>query len=269
MELRDAEWDSWTCPLGWPVQGIWPASQPNATINAVDVSKDQRLIATADDFGRVKLFNYPCAVAGAGYTEAAGHSSHVTNVRWNKDNSYLVTVGGKDRAIMQWTVPIDPDVLEMEETDEDIEAEGQVKDRPKHSTHTLLSYTPLLHSSHTLDPYTPLLHSSHTLLSYTPLIHSSHTLLSYTPLIHSSHTLLSYTPSIPPGSGKSTFVSQLRELSPTPGQWCRVCQDELKSSKRCRQMARAALLSGEHVIIDRTNVSRAQRQVSGLLIDSQ
>jgi hypothetical protein len=40
------------------------------------------------------------------------------------------------------------------------------------------------------------MHSSHILLSYTPLIHSSHTLLSYTPLIHSSHTLLSTTPLI-------------------------------------------------------------------------
>jgi hypothetical protein len=37
------------------------------------------------------------------------------------------------------------------------------------------------------------IHSSHSLLSYTPLIHSSHTLLPFTPLVHSSHTLLSHT----------------------------------------------------------------------------
>jgi hypothetical protein len=64
-----------------------------------------------------------------------------------------------------------------------------------HSSHTLLSYTPLLHSSPTLLSYTPLLHSPPTLLSYTPLLHSSPTLLSHTPpLLHSSPALLSYTP---------------------------------------------------------------------------
>jgi hypothetical protein len=60
-----------------------------------------------------------------------------------------------------------------------------------HSSHTLLSYTPLIHSSHTLLSCTPLIHSSHALLSCTPLIQSSHTLLSCTPLIRSSHALLS------------------------------------------------------------------------------
>jgi microtubule-associated protein-like 6 len=86
------------------VQGIWPASQPNATINAVDVSKDQRLIATADDFGRVKLFNYPCTNALAGYIQKPGHSSHVTNCRFEAGAEYLVTTGGNERAVLQYKI---------------------------------------------------------------------------------------------------------------------------------------------------------------------
>lgn len=26
--MRDEKWDTFTCPLGFPVMGIWPASRP-------------------------------------------------------------------------------------------------------------------------------------------------------------------------------------------------------------------------------------------------
>jgi hypothetical protein len=38
------------------VQGIWPPFADGTDVNAVDRSKDMRLLASADDFGRVKLF---------------------------------------------------------------------------------------------------------------------------------------------------------------------------------------------------------------------
>lgn len=33
-----------------------------------------------------------------------GHCSHVMNVRFSPDNRWVVSVGGKDRAGMQWRV---------------------------------------------------------------------------------------------------------------------------------------------------------------------
>ena len=54
--LKDVAWSTWTCTLGWPVQGIWPAFADGTDVNAVDRSPDQRLLASADDFGKVKLF---------------------------------------------------------------------------------------------------------------------------------------------------------------------------------------------------------------------
>ena len=102
--LKDTQWASRTCTLGWPVQGIWPEAADGTDINAVDFSSARDLLATADDFGTVKLFNYPCLTKGASFVVGAGHSSHVTNVRFNKDGQYLVSCGGNDRAIFKWHV---------------------------------------------------------------------------------------------------------------------------------------------------------------------
>ena len=154
--LRDERWDTQTCTLGFSVMGIWPKSKPGekaadgTDINACDrgpvPGRDAmgrrnkgELLAVVDDSGRVKLFNYPCVVKHAPFRrmewhdrpglarKAVGdcvgyvaHSSHVTNVRFANDGAHVVTVGGFDRAVMQWRV------------DEDaIEQKGTAKRRPE------------------------------------------------------------------------------------------------------------------------------------------
>ena len=42
------------------------------------------------------------AFAQAAFVEGKGHSSHVTNVRFNKSDSYIVTLGGNDRSVCVW-----------------------------------------------------------------------------------------------------------------------------------------------------------------------
>jgi hypothetical protein len=39
-----------------------------------------KVLATADDFGFVKLFRYPCPQERANFKKYNGHSSHVTKV---------------------------------------------------------------------------------------------------------------------------------------------------------------------------------------------
>ena len=107
--MKDTDWDSWTCTLGWPVQGIWPPSADGTDINAVDRSHDHRLLATADDFGKVKLFRYPCVEKSAQFIELRGHSSHVTNIRWSFDDRYMISAGGNDRCIFVWEVQAEND----------------------------------------------------------------------------------------------------------------------------------------------------------------
>uniref|UniRef100_A0A8C9SDQ3 EMAP like 1 n=1 Tax=Scleropages formosus TaxID=113540 RepID=A0A8C9SDQ3_SCLFO len=104
---RDISWATCTCTLGfhhilhlW----LWPEGSDGTDINAVCRSNEKRLLVTGDDFGKVHLFSYPCSQFRAPSHVYGGHSSHVTNVNFLFDDSYLISTGGKDMSIMQWRV---------------------------------------------------------------------------------------------------------------------------------------------------------------------
>ncbi|KAG9336316.1 hypothetical protein JZ751_002663 [Albula glossodonta] len=84
--------------------GLWPEGSDGTDINAVCRSNEKRLLVTGDDFGKVHLFAYPCSQFRASSHMYGGHSSHVTNVNFLFDDSYLISTGGKDMSIMQWRV---------------------------------------------------------------------------------------------------------------------------------------------------------------------
>jgi len=101
---RDEHWDTWTCILGWPVQGIFTGSMDGSDINGVARTHQPHedgyhLLATADDFGKVKLFRYPSMVEESEFIEGTGHSSHVTMVDFSRDDEYLFSAGGNDTCI--------------------------------------------------------------------------------------------------------------------------------------------------------------------------
>lgn len=98
---RDEHWNTWSCTLGWPVQGIM-GTVDGTDVNACERSIDGNIIATADDFGKVKLFSYPNPVPKAAFKAFSGHSSHVTNITFTRNKQgqrYLVTTGGNDKCI--------------------------------------------------------------------------------------------------------------------------------------------------------------------------
>lgn len=57
--MRDTPWASQNCVLSFSTIGIWPESADGTDVNACERSHDAKLLATADDFGKVKLFTYP------------------------------------------------------------------------------------------------------------------------------------------------------------------------------------------------------------------
>lgn len=70
-----------------------------------DVCRSQSepgVLASADDFGRVRLFTWPVAKDAADAVVLKGHSSHVTRVRFSRDDLRLFSAGGNDQCVFQW-----------------------------------------------------------------------------------------------------------------------------------------------------------------------
>jgi WD40 repeat protein len=95
----EEEWSSWTCTLGWFVKGIFPGID-GTDVNCCVRSKNKRVIATGDDFGKISLFNYPASAPKQSHYTYTGHSSHVTRVK------FLISIGGNDRSVFVWSTDI-------------------------------------------------------------------------------------------------------------------------------------------------------------------
>lgn len=102
--MRNTEWASHNCVLGYTVIGIWPDGADGTDVNSVDRSSGKHLIATGDDFGNVNLYRYPCVSKKAEPRIFQGHSAHVMNVRFLHDDTRLISVGGRDASTLQWRV---------------------------------------------------------------------------------------------------------------------------------------------------------------------
>ncbi|XP_051284492.1 echinoderm microtubule-associated protein-like 3 isoform X1 [Dicentrarchus labrax] len=104
FESKDREWASYTCVLGFHVMGVWLEGSDGTDINALCRSHSERMVAVADDFCKVHLFQYPCPKPKAPSHRYEGHGSHVTNVCFTHSDSHLLSMGGKDTCILQWKV---------------------------------------------------------------------------------------------------------------------------------------------------------------------
>lgn len=82
--------------------GIWPDITEGDDINAVDCAKTCEVLVSADDYSGIKLFRFPAYTSGQSYNRYSGHAGHVSNVRFSYKDEYLVSLGGKEKSIIQW-----------------------------------------------------------------------------------------------------------------------------------------------------------------------
>lgn len=57
--LRNVDWATHTCVISFETIGIWPEGADGTDVNNCTRSSDGKLLATGDDFGKVKLFSHP------------------------------------------------------------------------------------------------------------------------------------------------------------------------------------------------------------------
>ncbi len=58
-QLRDVEWATQTCVLGFATVGVWPETVDGSDLNTCARSRSGRFLATGDDFGKIKLYGNP------------------------------------------------------------------------------------------------------------------------------------------------------------------------------------------------------------------
>ncbi|ETO26201.1 hypothetical protein RFI_10939 [Reticulomyxa filosa] len=97
------QWHGDPLVAGWDVQGLYQRGWDGTDLNATSLTSDSRLIASGDDFGTVRLHNYP-AIDSEACRAYNGHAEFVVGVDFLNDDSYLLSVGGADMSIFQWKV---------------------------------------------------------------------------------------------------------------------------------------------------------------------
>lgn len=59
QQTLDVKWATQNCSLSFQTIGVWPEYADGTDINAVCRNAEASLLASGDDFGKVKLFLYP------------------------------------------------------------------------------------------------------------------------------------------------------------------------------------------------------------------
>ncbi|XP_048456030.1 echinoderm microtubule-associated protein-like 5 [Rhincodon typus] len=95
-------WATWTSILGDEVIGIWSRNLDKADVNCACVSHSGLNIVTGDDFGLVKLFDFPCTEKFAKHKKYLSHSAQIANIKFTSGDRYVVSAGGQDCSLFVW-----------------------------------------------------------------------------------------------------------------------------------------------------------------------
>ncbi|XP_030842588.1 77 kDa echinoderm microtubule-associated protein isoform X2 [Strongylocentrotus purpuratus] len=101
---RDVEWDTHSCILGYSVLGIWPGQDKGTDVDTLARSTKNRMLVAGNNIGAISAYRYPCTSYKARSTDIKHHSSHVTAIDFLYNDHYVITAGGHDAVIMQFTL---------------------------------------------------------------------------------------------------------------------------------------------------------------------
>lgn len=126
--MRDMEWSSVTCPIGPTSFGVLSEGSEGTDVNSCCASHSRRLLVSGDDGGRLKLFTYPssqpkvwssfslcstllwnsqrcfCFLDQQSPCHSYQGHSNISCVCFLSDDTRVLSAGGRDSSIIQWTV---------------------------------------------------------------------------------------------------------------------------------------------------------------------
>lgn len=117
--LKDEPWATFSCGHAWATQGVWPPCSDGTDVNSLARSHNRKVLVTADDFSKVKLFRYPAYEPNQPYGQFKGHSSHVTSVHFTNKDNFVVSAGGLEKSIIKWKYSGSEYVPELDDEEED------------------------------------------------------------------------------------------------------------------------------------------------------
>ena len=110
-QLRDIVWETQNCIYGWSVKGLW--NTEDSEVNAVDETNDKKMLVSSNKT-RLQIHRNPCPDEKCQCISLHGHSSEISNVRFNASDSHIISIGKKTRGIMQWKIEKKPEGLILE-----------------------------------------------------------------------------------------------------------------------------------------------------------
>ncbi|XP_059144801.1 echinoderm microtubule-associated protein-like 2 [Physella acuta] len=105
--FRDVKWATQNCPIGHSIIGPWQNLDRGDVINVVARSQYRDLMVVGDSKGRIRLYKWPSSVPKASFRNTKVYSTNVTCATFTYDDSFVITSGGNDAALMQFSV-LDP-----------------------------------------------------------------------------------------------------------------------------------------------------------------
>ena len=116
--VKEVQWETNSCIYSYATQGTWGPYDDGVVNSAVCRSHSRDLIATVDNFGRLRVFVCPVYKEQPNFILRYGHSADVQNVKFSCDDSYIFTSGGTDGCILQWKVLL-PETQDYEDMKRD------------------------------------------------------------------------------------------------------------------------------------------------------
>jgi microtubule-associated protein-like 6 len=104
--MKEVQWSSNNCVYSYGTQGVWGPYADGLLANGTAKSNAQDLLACVDNFGRLRVYNFPVVKEDSNFILLSGHSADVRNVRFSCDDQTLFSSGGTDGSIFQWKLTL-------------------------------------------------------------------------------------------------------------------------------------------------------------------